>query len=349
MDWIIFKNKEYQNKFDFLVSTKCNELSKTEKSLIKIIIINYKKYSLDEYYVLLWFIYMLVFYWIIDSNNIRLSNADKSNIKLLQKCYKYEIEWDKNNFIDLITSMDNDLFILKIVIKYSILSFDHKYLNMIKNPDNYIKSIWYMIPYITLKEINLLWFFQDIYFEKLYKKEYNKTKKNYYKNINNTDLPWSHLVDIVNDLSKIMCIAKTVWRVKLRKKTFFSIYNKLIRKATKKIDDSIWARIIFLDLENMYRFVDYFEDTCVFNNKKDYYLFPKSNWYKSIHYTFISPYKDMEIKVDLQIRTQEIVREIKKTKNLTHYSYTVKQNKWAELFKEVNYWYEYMEQSIKKA
>ena len=80
--------------------------------------------------------------------------------------------------------------------------------------------------------------------------------------------------------------------------------------------------------------------------KKILYLPPKENWYKSLHYKYVSPYRDTQILVELQIRTLEMDREINSDKWISHFSYTVKQNKWTKLFKEVHYGYNYLIKNI---
>jgi len=347
MKEIKFKNKEYQERFDNLLYVESKKLTDDQYLLIKIIMIHYKKYSTNEYYLLLALLRGLVFFKGLDINDKCIEDSDREKLIILSESFSYEIWWDREKYLASVLKMSNNLFLLKMIIKYTILSFEDKYIDLIPNIWNYYKSIWYIIPYLTLKEINLLWFFQDKYFEKVYPKEFSYTKKHYFKKINNTIIPWEYLVYVVNNLSDLMSKAWVIWRIKLRKKSFFSVYNKLIRKATQQIDDSIWIRVIFSNTDEINIFTWFFEDICFCVKKKDYIKKPKKNWYKSIHYTYLSPYEDRELKIELQLRTTKIDKQIKKTKDLSHYTYTLKENKWADLFEEVHLWYDYINK-IKK-
>ena len=352
MKGVIFKNKDYEKRFNHLVKefflSKDKKITEVQQSLIEIILIHYKKFSNDEYFLFLWLLYGLLFFWLIDIENENLTDLDRKYIKLLKKSYSYEILWEKDKYIESVLEMDENLFSLKMIIKYTVLSFEEKYIKIIPNNKNYIQSIWYIIPYLTLKKFKLLWFFQDKYFEKMYPEEYKKTKKYYYEEMNNIYLPSEHLVYVVNNLFDTMTSVWIIGKIKLRKKSLFSIYNKLIRKTNGKITDSIWIRIVFNTLDEIKNFVDIFEETYVFKKKKDYIFSPKKSWYRSIHYDFICPYQNKEVNVELQIRTVAIDEEIKNSKDMSHYIYTVKENKWADVFKEVKYWYKYLNKIRKK-
>lgn len=137
-----------------------------------------------------------------------------------------------------------------------------------------------------------------------------------------------------------------IWRVYFRKKSYFSLYSKLNRKKGD-ILDFIWARIIFDTEEDIYSFCNEFEQNHVFIKKKDYIKKPKENWYKSIHYTFITTYKDLEMLVELQLRTKDTHSHIRNAANVSHFSYTIKENKWDKLFEEVHFWHKYIMKSMK--
>jgi hypothetical protein len=85
--------------------------------------------------------------------------------------------------------MDKDLFLLKTIIKYNILSFEKKFINIVPNLNNYYKSIGYLIPYLTYIESPFLSFFQDIYFKKIYPHKFQKIRKYYLEKISKVEFP----------------------------------------------------------------------------------------------------------------------------------------------------------------
>lgn len=133
------------------------------------------------------------------------------------------------------------------------------------------------------------------------------------------------------------------WTINLRKKSYFSLYSKYNRKKDKNVTDSIWVRIIFSSLKKLNMFKKQFETDYLYIKKKDYIKSPKENWYKAIHYSYINPFRNWEILVELQIKTKEMENEIvNDTNSLSHYCYTINSNKWDPLFKEVLEWYKIM-------
>jgi (p)ppGpp synthase/HD superfamily hydrolase len=66
-------------------------------------------------------------------------------------------------------------------------------------------------------------------------------------------------------------------RIKMRKKSYFSIFNKIKRKQNADFLDSIGVRLIFKDLEDLRKYEEVFEDKFVYSKKKDYILNPKKN------------------------------------------------------------------------
>lgn len=342
MEEIIIRDKNQKIRFDKLYNENKNYISNDLKLLIKNVIIIFKRHSSNEELMVLALIYWLSYFSIIDNKNPILTKKDLENLKILKTSFIHEVEWDYKNFLDYVIKMDKELFLLKIVIKYNILSFEKKFISIIKNPSNYYKSIWYIIPYLTYIESSLLWFFQDIYFKKVYPKKFEKIRKYYIDKINKVEFPWEHMFSIVNNISDLMNEANVIWKTSVRRKTYFSIYNKLSRKKWVWLLDTIWMRIIFLDIKDLDKFSDFFETKYVFLNKKDYINNPKDNWYQSLHYKYISPYRDTQILVELQLRTLEMDKKIKTEDWISHFQYTVKLNKWSKLFKEVHCWYNYI-------
>ncbi len=342
MKAIILKNKMYRNKFNRLLLSYASKLDPSYLSLIKIVIIRFKKYSDNEYYILLSLLYALYFFKIIDLDSKILKKRDRKNIKRMIEVYEYTLLWEFEKYTYSTMRLSPDLLLFKEIINYTVLLSEDNYLKIVSHTENYYKSCWYMIPCLTMSESRLLAFFQDIYFKKIYPKEYKITKQWTLWQWTSYEIPWAYHIEVINDLSYLITEAKVIWKIQIRKKTYFSLYNKMKRKNSNTLSDTIWVRIIFDDLPDLYAFIQTFEEKCVYTKKKDYITSPKSNGYQSIHYKYISPYRNEEVQVELQLRTIEMEKWIHNRKEISHFNYTIKENKWAPLFTEVHDWYKYM-------
>lgn len=337
-------SKKYKNLYDDFFG----KLSPVQQKLIKIIIIKYKKISLDEYYIYFSILYWLLFFKIISPDSKYLNDRDKVTFNAIYNNFQYEVNWDIEKFMNSIMEMDKELLKLKIVIKFCIISLDKELLPIITQNINYIKSVGYLIPILTYNDFDLVPFYQDYYFKKLYKDKYNKTKEYYKKNLNKIWYKWEEFIIIstINDINNIFDELWIIWKIKIRKKSYFSIYNKLENKNWEDIKDILWVRIILKDMVDLEKFILSFEKKHIFTIKKDFIKKPKDNWYKSIHYSYLNTYKDLEIPVELQIRTEEIDREIKE--KVSHYNYTLSKDKWHKDFKEVHIWQKYLKKLLRK-
>jgi (p)ppGpp synthase/HD superfamily hydrolase len=106
--------------------------------------------------------------------------------------------------------------------------------------------------------------------------------------------------------------------------------------------------MIFKGIDELRKFEEIFETKFIFTKKKDYIEEPKENGYQSLHYTFMTPYANNEVFVELQLRTEQMDREIHEAKEISHYSYTIKANKWDKMFEEVQFGYSHLLQYIEK-
>lgn len=345
---IKFRNKKIQEKYDDLYKYYLLDIPKEYVPLYKNSIIRLKKHTKDERTIILAILYWLLFFWLINTRHPMINSFYRDKLIILKKSYKYEMEGEKVKYLKNLFEMEQDLFMVKMVMKLTILSYWKKYLNLIENKKNYLRFSWLIIPYLTLRESRFLWFFQDIYFQNLFPWKYRKTKAFYFKKIKKIELPWEHLISILNSLADTMAEAKVIWKTKIRRKTYFSIYNKIKRKNWKEIFDILWARIIFKSIKDLKKFIEIFEEKYIFITKKDYVTSPKNNWYKSIHYSYSSLFKDIEIMVELQLRTEQMDRDIHGDKNISHFNYTLSKNKWGKEFSEVNFGFNYLNKYIKK-
>ena len=188
-----------------------------------------------------------------------------------------------------------------------------------------------------------------MYFKKIYTEKYKETKELYLEKINSVPFPWDHMITVINNLNNIMLEAWILWRTQIRKKSYFSLYNKIKRKESEDIVDSIWVRIILNTKKDIYKFTKVFENRYIFKQKKDFINFPKENWYKSIHYSFLTPYRDIEVLAELQIRTIKMDSEINDSKEISHYNYTKNKKKWSEEFVEIIEWEKLLNEIIKES
>lgn len=343
MEEIIFKDNNQKKRFEKLYNENKKNIWKDLDLLIKNIIVLFKMHSENEEYIVLNLIHWLIFSGIIKEDHKILTKMDLIHIGQLRRSLKYELNWDYKKYLDEIVNMNNDLFLLKIIIKYSVLSFEKIFKNVVKKPIEYYKNIGYIIPYLTIKESPFLGFFQDFYFKKIYPKKFQKVRKYYIEKVSEIEFPWEHMFTIVNSFSDLMWNIWVIGKIKVRRKTYFSIYNKLVRKKWETSLDNIWVRILFINNKDLRKFANHFEERFVFMDKKDFISTPKPNWYKSLHYRYISPYRDTQIVIELQLRTIEIDNEIRNSEKFSHFMYTVKENKWSKLFKEVHVWYNYIQ------
>lgn len=342
MEGVNIKNTKIKKRLERISDLYFYKLPEEYQQLVKIVILRYRKYSDNEYYILFILIYWLVFFNIIDTDNNNLTQEDRENLANVKQSYLYDIQWEKEKYIESMIWLNDDLFQLKMVLKYTLIVSTDNYIKLVTNIDNYYTSIWYIIPYLTLRESKLLGFFQDIYFKKVYNTEYNETKNIYLEQVSQIELPWEYMIWIVNELSDLMSKTEVMWKIKIRKKSYFSLYNKMNRKNYNHFSDTIWVRIIFQKLSELKKFMKSFEDINICIQKKDYINSQKENGYQSMHYKYLSFYRNTEILVELQLRTQKMDNAIHKSRTLSHFNYTVKKNKWSPLFKEVIFWYQYM-------
>lgn len=346
MKEIIIKDINQKNRFDKLYDQNKDYISNDLELLIKNVIVIFKRHSDNEELIVLALIYWLLYFSIIDKTNENITKKDLENLKILKNTFKLETKWEFKSFLDEVIVMDKELFLLKTVIKYNILSFEKKFINIVDNQTNYYKSIWYTIPYLTYLESPFLSFFQDIYFKKIYPHKFEKIRKYYIEKISKVEFPWEHMFTIVNNISELMTESDVIWKTKVRRKTYFSIYNKLVRKKWVWVLDTIWIRLVFTNIDDLNNFAKIFENKYVYIDKKDYIKSPKENWYKSLHYKYISPYRDTQILVEIQLRTIEMDKEISDKSSISHFSYTVKQNKWHKIFKEIHAGYNYINKKL---
>lgn len=189
MQLIKINNKVYQKKFDKLLYEHSHLITEENLTMIKVIILRYKELAKNEYYIILSLIYGLLFFKAIQIDDYKISDEDRGNIAKITKSYLADINGNPKTFLEEMMDYDEDLFSLKIIIKYTLLNSENKYLNYVPNKENYFKSIGYIIPLLTLKDSPFLLFYQDYYFKSIYPEEYVKVKNHHLKNTSKLELP----------------------------------------------------------------------------------------------------------------------------------------------------------------
>jgi len=345
---IILSHIKNRKKFNILRKQYENKLTQDELIFIKSVLFKIKRCVINENVIVLGYIYWLYFFKIINIDDKIIDNEEREKIRFLEKSFRYENSWEFKKYLESIFEIEKDLLKLKLRIKSTILSFWDKYLYLIPNKKNYFKAIWYAIPFLTMKWSKILSIFQDTYFERLYEEQYIKTKKFYKKKINTIEFPWEHINMLVNDLSDLMYETNILWKTKIRRKSYFSLYNKLKRKKHQNIYDILWIMIVFKNLIELNKFIATFEKKFIYIEKKDYIKNPKKNWYKSIHYKFMTMYRNKDLWVELQLKTQYIEKQLEWVNIKSHYNYTMNEKKWDSKFIEVTAWYKILKEYIKK-
>lgn len=347
---IKLKDAQLDTQYNYLLETYYSSMPEEQVSFAKMVIINFKKNSSNEELIIMILLYWLIYFNKIDIDNQHISSQNRLRILKLQELLKYEIKWQREEFLNEVYKLDDELLYLKMIIKYTVILYENKWQNIILPNDrnNYFKSIGHIIPYLTLKESKLLAFFQDTYFKKLYPQQFIKTKMIYLEKMKKSWTTWGYIISIVNNLNEGLYEAWLCARLQMRKKSYFSIFNKIKRKHNADFLDSIGVRMIFKNLDDLKKFEEVFETKFIYSKKKDYINEPKENGYQSLHYTFMTPYANNEVFVELQLRTEEMDREIHQAKEISHYSYTIKANKWDNMFEEVQFWYKHMLDYIEK-
>ncbi len=149
---------------------------------------------------------------------------------------------------------------------------------------------------------------EDVSFPVVYPKEYEKTK-NILKQKKKED--FEKLEKFQKSIKK--GLAKngvTNFNLDYRIKTFYSLYNKLLRKDwnIEKIYDISALRIILSDIDDCYKVLGIIHGTWrpLPGRIKDYIAFPKPNGYQALHTTIFTGYGNV---VEIQIKTKAMHQE----------------------------------------
>ncbi len=166
---------------------------------------------------------------------------------------------------------------------------------------------------------------EDISFPFVYPKEYEKTKS-LLKQKRKED--YQKLDKFQKSIRK--ALAKngiTTFVLDYRIKTFYSLYNKLLRKDwnIEKIHDISALRIILSDVDDCYKVMGIIHGIWrpLPGRIKDYIAFPKPNGYQALHTTIFTGYGNV---VEIQIKTKKMHQEAEYG-IASHVAYKEKNNK----------------------
>jgi hypothetical protein len=90
MEQIIIKDKQVSEKFNFLVSEYYRDIPEEYMMFVKMVLVNFKKISNNEDFLVLILLYGLIFFKKIDIDNEHISKKERKLIEKLRELYKYE-------------------------------------------------------------------------------------------------------------------------------------------------------------------------------------------------------------------------------------------------------------------
>ena len=331
------QNPELNTKLDSVITAYYHQLSKHETEMTRLVFFRYKRYSGNEYYLYLITVYALIFFKKMSVDDPLLTVEDREFIRLMTLTFQYEMSRNMKQYIKTMFAFNDDLLLVKLIIKYTVLMAEEQYSEFIPHKVEYYEALGWLIPLLSYRKYEIITsFLQDIYFKRLYSEQYNWAKHAHETLTHTTEMIESFMVDITNDMTSMMEKLNIFGIIKLRKKSLFSIYNKIVNKESKKIYDFVGIRIILQDEKDLSIFIQEFEKHFVIRIKKDYITQPKKNGYQWIHYAFIYTHQNFETEIELQLRTRSMNTRINNQDYLTHFQYSCEHNKWNPLFKEVH-------------
>lgn len=330
------KNQYLNEKIEKLLSSHKEDLTAEQLTILKLVVLKFKKHSNNDEFLYFTIVYWMYYFGHISIDSPYISNTHRWYIDQIISTLKAEMNHDIYNYIKWLLEMEEELFLLKVIIKSIIINEPEKFWLFIPDIKQYYRAIGWIIPILSYKEMpKLLNEYQDKYFEKVYNEEFNWTKNTYKQTIAKIDVVENFMVDVINDLNKLLEELSVYARITVRRKSYFSIYNKMKRKWDSNINDFIWVRIIFKTEDDLFKFARVFEEKFIIEKKKNYIKSPKPSWYRALHYIFTYYFENLTKMLEIQLRTEEM-NVMAHFWKLAHFVYSSNQNKWDPLFVEVS-------------
>jgi len=236
----------------------------------------------------------------------KIANIINGVTKLDKIVFDSKEEQQVNNIRKMIIAMSEDVRIILVKLADRLhnmrtldsLAREKRKINAMETLEVYAPIAHRLGIYYIKSEL------EDLSFKYLYPKEYKKIKNMFDEKLEERKLLIDEAIKIVNKKLKQMKITADI---NGRIKTYYSVYNKIVKQNRKFEDiyDIIAIRIIVDDIKNCYAVLGIIHSLWkpVPGRFKDFIANPKFNMYQSLHTTVIGlKGKPLEI----QIRTFEM-------------------------------------------
>ena len=320
-----------------LVERVIATLTPLQRDFVELISWKISKYHRQDYYRFLAVAWALVFLGKLVPTDTDLTSVDRAHLRRALHLFALENRGDYKAFLASVFTTDYDLFLFCVIFKYALFSREQRFHSLVPHWENYRRMIGY--AYLVLLNVmglpKIEGIFQDTYFKAFYPAEYAEMVRRT-RHLAGGMRSHFFTVNVVNELATMMATVRAYGVMHVRFKSYFSIYNKIIRKGLEHVLDVIGLRIIFPSLRALRTFAAYFEKHIFVMEKRDYVAHPKPNGYRSLHYKFF--YKHMEVSsyVELQLRTRAMDEEIERGDALSGLAYALRQKKYHPKFREIH-------------
>lgn len=321
-----------------LVANLPAPLDQDERDFVELVCWKVSKYHRKDYYRFFAVAWALVFLGKLAPDDRAFSPADRSNLKAARTLFDLDAAGDYKAFLAAVFSTDYDLFLFTAVFKYVLLSHERRYRRLVPDWRAYKRTIGYahlvILNLINLPKIEGI--LQDVYFKEFYPVQYAEMVRRT-RTLAGGMRSHFFTINVVNELSEMMTEARAWGATHVRFKSYFSIYNKIIRKGLEHVLDVIGVRIVFPTMRELARFSKEFEAHIYVAQKKDYIAAPKPNGYRSLHYKFFYNHLQVSSYVELQLRTVGMDEQIAAEASLSGLAYALKQKKYHPKFREIHH------------
>lgn len=316
-----------------------NLLEKDKKILLQLIFFRYKKHFPKNYYLYFMLIYWLFYFKLITLTDLRLDKTIRDLLSQFYDSFLLEQQTsDAKEFVTSFLNLPDQLKDLKIVIKYTVLTWGEKTESLVWDMKKYLVWIWYLLPWISYKKMyKIEQVFQEYYFKWLYPNEYKEAHELYTSKLLVLDNWDKILVKVVNTLSYLLSRKWLYWLVFIREKTLFSFYNKLLRKewvSNIEISDILWAKLLLRKESDIKTFLVELEKVYTVIKRKDYLSHEKNSGYRWYHIVFLYTFWNLVVPIELQMRTSKEETKINNW-TISHFYYSLRENKWNKKFVEI--------------
>lgn len=199
------RDPELNGKLEMILNAYYDRLSVLETEMVRLVFIRFKRYSNNEYYLYILTVYALVFFKMVSLENEILTDRDREALTLLTDTFRYEMVGEKEKYVKAMLSLSDELFLVKLIIKYTVLLAEEEYGGFVPHKSEYYRSLGWLIPVLSYKNYEIITsFLQDVYFQKLYPEQYEWTSKAHKMPTKTVGFMGHFMVDITNDMSALM-------------------------------------------------------------------------------------------------------------------------------------------------